>query len=348
MNSFCNLLRIAILYILLFYFIFGNHIRTFSQRQLFGAISDFSLTDFKFNLFYNPIYSPRRNFDKFATKKKVMILFGTRPEAIKLAPLINRMKLIPPFQVITVSTGQHSSMLSQALTAFNISPQIHLDVMTPNQTLTGLTSKLLIRLDSLCLELQPDLIIVQGDTTSAFVGSLVAFYHHIDVAHVEAGLRTFNINSPFPEEFNRKSISLVAKYNFAATNLAKHNLISEGVAENSIFVTGNTVVDSLLYVLNSTKPSIELTRLFSFFPKQISNPIKVLLTTHRRENHGAPMENIFHSIFELLKKCSNLSYSIQCTKIQPLKQLLLSHCLILIFLIQFHSIFLSWKQNILI
>lgn len=231
---------------------------------------------------------------------------GTRPEVIKLAPIIKLLTVVPTFQVITVSTGQHFSMLSQSLKVFNIFPNIHLDIMTPNQTLTGLTNKLLTRLGELCTQLKPDLIIVQGDTTSAYVGALVAFYHQIDLAHVEAGLRTFNLKSPFPEEFNRKSISIVSRYNFAATNWAKSNLIAEGIPENRIFVTGNTVVDSLLDVLNNSKPSMHLKQIFSHFDSQIPQSVKVLLTTHRRENQGVVMENIFKSIFNLLKDCPNI------------------------------------------
>ena len=234
--------------------------------------------------------------------KKIFVIFGTRPEAIKLAPVIKELEK-RSYNVRVISTGQHSSMLFQTLKVFKIDIWKNLNVMKDNQSLSKLTSVLISELDETLLHEKPNLIIVQGDTTSAYIGALEAFYHHVKLAHIEAGLRTYNLNSPFPEEFNRQSIGLLADYHFAATEWSKKNLINEGKNSKQIFVTGNTVVDSLLEVLNTTYPSSTLNQIIKSVSNKIENdPYPILLTTHRRENQSGNMENIFSAIVFLLKK----------------------------------------------
>ena len=165
-----------------------------------------------------------------------MIIFGTRPEIIKLAPLILRAKIMPEFELVTCSTGQHRQMLDQGLAAFSIQPDIDLNVMTQNQSLEKLTTNILNGLSKAFKENKPDVVIVQGDTTTAFVGALAAFYQQIPVAHVEAGLRTGDLNSPFPEELNRSMIGRIAEWHFAPTLMAKKNLLKEGVDKNKIYI----------------------------------------------------------------------------------------------------------------
>jgi UDP-N-acetylglucosamine 2-epimerase (non-hydrolysing) len=231
--------------------------------------------------------------------KKVLLIFGTRPEAIKLAPVIKMFSIdILNFKTVVVVTSQHREMLDQALQLFEIRPDHDLNSMKYDQTLAEVTTKALEGLEPIVIQEQPDLVFVQGDTTSTFVGSLAAFYHRIPVAHVEAGLRTYNRYSPYPEEINRVMTSHLADLHFAPTELSKLNLLKENIPPSRIFVTGNTVIDALLDVAS---------REYSFRGKlqkifENKKTKKILLTTHRRENHGNPMEAICGAILEILNK----------------------------------------------
>lgn len=224
---------------------------------------------------------------------KIMIVFGTRPEAIKMCPVINALKGQPTLKTIVCLTGQHKEMLLPVMQIFDLQADYNLEVMQKNQTLSSLTNKLLNGLDSIFTKEKPDLILVHGDTTSAFVASLVAFYHQIPVGHVEAGLRTYDLTSPYPEEYNRQAIDLVSRLYFAPTDLAKLQLLKEGKNEKDIFVTGNTVIDALkTTVKNDYKhPLIDW----------LGNSKGILLTTHRRENIGQPMKQIFAAIKRIVE-----------------------------------------------
>ena len=220
---------------------------------------------------------------------KVMIVMGTRPEMIKLAPVISEAKRREnKIELLLCSTGQHREMLDQAMSVFNVTPDIELDIMCENQSLSELTSRLIDSLSKGMSEKQPDVVVVQGDTASAFTAALAAFYLHIPVAHVEAGLRTGDINSPFPEELNRVMIGRIAHWHFTPTLQAKNNLIKEGVESNKIFITGNTVVDAIEMVQSTWKKS----SLKNNFPNYFPGKKLVLITTHRRENFGQGLEQI--------------------------------------------------------
>ena len=177
--------------------------------------------------------------------KKVMLVFGTRPEAIKMCPLVNELKKRKGIKTIVCVTGQHRQMLDQVLEAFGVVPDYDLSIMKDKQTLFDITTNILERIKSVLEEVVPDVVLVHGDTSTTFVTALACFYLQIPVGHVEAGLRTYNIYSPFPEEFNRQAVGIIAKYNFAPTELSKNNLIKEGKNPESIFVTGNTAIDAL-------------------------------------------------------------------------------------------------------
>ncbi len=227
---------------------------------------------------------------------KIISVLGTRPEAIKLAPIILELNKRGLTNSV-VSTGQHKEMLYQVLNLFDITPTVDLNIMTTDQSLTALTSKILTGLDKVLQKEKPDLVIVQGDTTSAFVAALVAFYHKIKVVHVEAGLRTNNKYNPFPEEINRRLLSHIADLHFAPTIVSKQNLLHEGVNPDDIFVTGNTVIDSLLITSGTNIPfnNPEL-KAVQFDKKEV-----ILLTTHRRENLDGGMEKIFEAINRITK-----------------------------------------------
>jgi UDP-N-acetylglucosamine 2-epimerase (non-hydrolysing) len=185
--------------------------------------------------------------------KRISVVFGTRPEAIKLAPVILALKRQPDLECRVCVTAQHREMLDQVLDVFGIAPDIDLNIMRPSQTLAGLTARATSSLDSYFTKQKPDLVLVQGDTTTVFVASLVAFYHHVPVGHVEAGLRTGNLESPWPEEANRVLTSRLATLHFAPTDLNRKNLLSEGVPADRVFVTGNTVIDALFLALERVK-----------------------------------------------------------------------------------------------
>ena len=234
------------------------------------------------------------------TKKKILILIGTRPEAIKLAPVIMELrKHSDIFETIVCATGQHKEMLFQAFSDFNITPDIDLRAMRPRQTLAGVSARLFESIDLVLEKEQPDWVLVQGDTTTVMVGALCCFYRKIRIGHVEAGLRSHNRWLPFPEEINRRVAGLVADLHFAPTEIARKNLIAEGIAEETIIVTGNTVIDALLWmvkVVREESPGLPLG-----LEKDLKDKRKiVLITGHRRENFGARLEQICLSIRDLV------------------------------------------------
>ena len=216
---------------------------------------------------------------------KVLVVFGTRPEAIKMAPLIPALQAQSEiFEAIACSTGQHREMLKQVLDIFGIEPQHDLDVMVPNQTLAGLTSRLIQKLDALFAEVKPDVVLVHGDTTTALASALAAYYHQIPIGHVEAGLRTYNKYQPYPEEMNRQMVDRLATFHFAPTKTAADHLKSEHLPEEYIRITGNTVIDALQMVV---KKPCELPIDLDWENRKV-----ILVTAHRRESFGRPLENI--------------------------------------------------------
>jgi len=237
---------------------------------------------------------------------KVLVTIGTRPEAIKLAPVIfelNRRKI----QTIICTTGQHKEMLKQTLDVFEIKPKFEFTVMKESQSLNELTSSILVKFDKVLEEVNPDWVIVQGDTATAFCATLAAFYRKINVGHVEAGLRTGNLSSPFPEEGNRKLISMISKLHFSPTLKSKLALISEGVDDKNIYVTGNTVIDAVHWV--STKKD-NLNDYSSSIFKDINVKSFVLVTCHRRENMGDVLDNICVMLSELASSYKNIDWVI--------------------------------------
>lgn len=224
--------------------------------------------------------------------KTVMLVFGTRPEAIKMCPLVNELKGRKSINTVVCVTGQHRQMLDQVLEAFNVEPDYDLSIMKDRQTLFDVTTNILERIKSVLEEVKPDVVLVHGDTSTTFVTALACFYMQIPVGHVEAGLRTYNIYSPYPEEFNRQAVSIIAKYNFAPTEVSKGNLIREGKNPETIYVTGNTAIDALKTTVreNYTHPELEWA----------SDSKLIMITAHRRENLGEPMHHMFRAIRRIL------------------------------------------------
>ena len=220
--------------------------------------------------------------------KKFLVVFGTRPEAIKMCPLVNELRTRKDVKTIVCVTGQHRQMLDQVLNTFNIVPDYDLSIMKKNQSLFDVTVTILERIEKVINAVQPDLMIVHGDTSTTFTSSLAAFYKKIPVAHVEAGLRTHDIYSPFPEEFNRQAVGIISKYNFAPTEESRQNLINEGKNENSIYVTGNTAIDAL-------KTTVSDEYKHEYLDWATDSKL-LMLTVHRRENLGTPMRKIFRAI----------------------------------------------------
>lgn len=224
--------------------------------------------------------------------KKIMLVFGTRPEAIKMCPIVNELKHRADFHTIICVTGQHREMLKQVLKVFDIQPDYDLEIMKPNQTLFDITINILNGIKRVLEEIHPDLVLVHGDTSTTFVTSLACFYMQIPVGHVEAGLRTYNILSPYPEEFNRQAVGIISKYHFAPTELSKNNLLSEGKDPSSIYVTGNTAIDALKTTIKDCYSHPEL---------QWSDDSRlILITAHRRENLGEPMHHMFRAIRRII------------------------------------------------
>lgn len=228
-------------------------------------------------------------------KIKVMVVFGTRPEAIKMSPLILQLKKqSEKFETMTVVTAQHRQMLDQVLQTFNIEPDIDLNIMRKQQTLTDITVKILNQLDKLLKEVKPDIILVHGDTTTTFATSLAAFYNQVRIGHVEAGLRTWEKYSPFPEEMNRQMTDAVTDLYFAPTMQSKENLIKENHDEKTIFVTGNTAIDAL-------KLTVQENYHHDVLEQIPSNHRLILVTMHRRENQGEPMRRVFSTLRQVVE-----------------------------------------------
>ena len=232
-------------------------------------------------------------------KIKVLVIFGTRPEAVKMAPIVKALKKNEENFISKICvTAQHRDMLDQVLRIFDIEPDYDLNIFESGQTLTQITCRALTGLEGVIEDFKPDLILVQGDTTTVFSGALAAFYHQVKIGHVEAGLRSGNIYSPYPEEANRMMTGVVTNFHFAPTETSKNNLLREGYDENKIFITGNTSIDALSWVIDKN---------FKFEDKIINNidfenKKVILLTAHRRENIGEPMENIFNVLKEIVEK----------------------------------------------
>lgn len=246
--------------------------------------------------------------------KRIMLVFGTRPEAIKLAPLIKTLKQKPDkFKVIVCVTAQHRQMLDQTLRIFDINPDIDLNLMKKNQDLFDITSSILTKIRNVFIDNRPDIVIVHGDTTTTFATALASFYANIPLAHVEAGLRTRDLNAPFPEEFNRQVTSKVARWHFAPTEINKANLVADGVDEKTIIVTGNTVIDSLHWLLsqidnNPNKVTDIQKTLNSMLPFNWQMDKFVLITGHRRENFGEGFLEICYAIRELASKFTHIQF----------------------------------------
>ncbi|MEK1392766.1 UDP-N-acetylglucosamine 2-epimerase (non-hydrolyzing) [Limosilactobacillus fermentum] len=230
--------------------------------------------------------------------KKIMLVFGTRPEAIKMGPLVNELKSRKDLKTVVCVTGQHKEMLKQVLDVFDIVPDYNLAIMKKNQTLFDITTNILNKIREVLVKEKPDVVLVHGDTSTTFVTALACFYLQIPVGHVEAGLRTYNLYSPFPEEFNREAVSLIAKYNFAPTELAKKNLLNEGKDEKSIFVTGNTAIDALKTTVKDDYKNPEL--------EWAKGSRIILITAHRRENLGEPMHHMFRAIRRVMDEYPDL------------------------------------------
>ena len=226
--------------------------------------------------------------------KKVMLVFGTRPEAIKMCPLVNELKSREGLETVVCVTGQHRQMLDMVLGAFDVVPDYDLAIMKQGQTLFDVTVNILERIKAVLEEVKPDVVLVHGDTSTTFVTALACFYMQIPVGHVEAGLRTYNIYSPYPEEFNRQAVGIVARYNFAPTEMARQNLLSEGKHDEFIYVTGNTAIDALKTTVKEdyTHPELEWAK----------DSRLIMITAHRRENLGEPMHNMFRAIRRIIEE----------------------------------------------
>lgn len=225
---------------------------------------------------------------------KIMTVFGTRPEAIKMAPLVKAIELDDRFESIVTVTAQHRQMLDQVLEVFDVSPDYDLNIMKDGQTLTDVTSRVLKELDSVLEVAQPDIVLVHGDTTTTFSASIAAFYRQIKIGHVEAGLRTWNKYSPFPEEMNRQVTDVLSDIYFAPTDKSKENLLQENHSESAIYVTGNTAIDAMKYTVTDDYKNDLLDKL--------KNQKVLLVTMHRRENLGTPMTNVFKAINRIVEK----------------------------------------------
>tara|TARA_B100000575_G_scaffold258630_1_gene230360 strand:- start:8272 stop:9405 length:1134 start_codon:yes stop_codon:yes gene_type:complete len=237
--------------------------------------------------------------------KKILIVFGTRPEAIKMAPLIKEFEQHSNyFNIKICNTGQHKEMLDQVLEIFEIKPHYNINIMNKNQSLSDITSKIIKNFENILLEFQPELVFVHGDTSTTFAASLACFYNNIPVAHVEAGLRSFDLRLPFPEEANRKLTSQIAKYHFAPTELNAKNLVKEGIEEENIIVTGNTVIDALYSTINlikRTNRELRVKKLLSTHEINLEKKF-ILVTGHRRESFGEGLQNICAALGEIADK----------------------------------------------
>ena len=249
--------------------------------------------------------------------KKILLVFGTRPEAIKMAPLVKKLQAMPEeFQTVVCVTGQHREMLDQVLRLFDITPEYDLNIMKPNQDLYDITSRILLGMRDVLREVQPDIVLVHGDTTTSMAAALAAFYQQIPVGHVEAGLRTGNIYSPWPEEMNRLITGRITTHHFSPTPLAKENLLREHVNEKQIIVTGNTVIDALQMVVERLKNDELLANEVAAKINQMGYDVQrldgirrmVLITGHRRENFGEGFLNICHAIKQLAEQYQDVDF----------------------------------------
>ena len=230
--------------------------------------------------------------------KKVMLIFGTRPEAIKMCPLVNELKSRKELETIVCVTGQHRQMLDQVLQVFQVVPNYDLSIMKERQTLFDVTINILERIKNVLEKERPDIVLVHGDTTTTFVSSLAAFYLQIPVGHVEAGLRTYNIYSPYPEEFNRQATGIISRFNFAPTELSKNNLLKEGKNPETIFVTGNTAIDALKTTVRDDYSHEQL--------EWVGDSRLIMLTAHRRENLGEPLYHMFRAIRRIVDEFEDI------------------------------------------
>lgn len=230
--------------------------------------------------------------------KKVMVVFGTRPEAIKMCPLVKELKNRDKLETVVCVTGQHREMLEQVLEAFEVVPDYDLSIMKEKQTLFDVTVNILDRMKSVLDEVNPDIVLVHGDTSTTFVTALACFYLQIPVGHVEAGLRTYDIYSPYPEEFNRQAVSIISQYNFAPTEMSKDNLIKEGKDPSSIYVTGNTAIDALKTTVKDDYIHEQL--------EWASDSRLIMVTAHRRENLGEPMRHMFKAIKRIIDEHADI------------------------------------------
>lgn len=228
----------------------------------------------------------------------MLVVFGTRPEAIKMCPLVKELKKRETLNTVVCVTGQHREMLDQVLVAFGVVPDYDLSIMQANQTLFDVTINILEKIKAVLEEVKPDVVLVHGDTSTTFVTALACFYLQIPVGHVEAGLRTYNINSPYPEEFNRQAVGIVAQYNFAPTKLSKLNLINEGKNSETIYVTGNTAIDALKTTVRDDYNHEQLI--------WASDSRLIMLTAHRRENLGEPLHNMFRAIKRIVDETPDI------------------------------------------
>ena len=226
--------------------------------------------------------------------KKVMLVFGTRPEAIKMCPLVNELKSRKSLQTIVCVTGQHRQMLDQVLEAFQVEPDYDLSIMKDRQTLFDVTCNILNGIKSVLEEVKPNVVLVHGDTSTTFATALACFYLQIPVGHVEAGLRTYNLYSPYPEEFNRQAVSILSAFNFAPTNMSRDNLLKEGKDPDTIYVTGNTAIDALKTIVRQDYTHPEL--------QWAAGSRLIMITAHRRENLGEPMHNMFRAIRRVMEE----------------------------------------------
>lgn len=226
--------------------------------------------------------------------KKIMLVFGTRPEAIKMCPLVNELKKRKRIETLVCVTGQHRQMLDQVLETFDVIPDYDLSIMKDKQTLFDITTNILNRIKEVLEKVKPDVVLVHGDTSTTFVTALACFYLQIPIGHVEAGLRTYDIYSPYPEEFNRQAVSIISNYNFAPTEKSRENLIKEGKNPDSIWVTGNTVIDALKTTVKDdyTHPELEWAK----------GSRLIFVTAHRRENQGEPMHHMFRAIRRVMEE----------------------------------------------
>lgn len=224
--------------------------------------------------------------------KTVMVVFGTRPEAIKMCPLVNELKSRASIKTVVCVTGQHRQMLDQVLEVFHVVPDYDLSIMKVGQTLFDITTDILNGIGEVLDEVKPDVVLVHGDTSTTFVTALACFYKQIPVGHIEAGLRTYNLYSPYPEEFNRQAVSIISQYNFAPTELSRNNLLKEGKRAETIWVTGNTAIDALKTTVREdyTHPELEWSQ----------DSRLIIITAHRRENLGEPMHHMFRAIRKIM------------------------------------------------